>query len=95
MSMEACSGKNPYNHVGKIYNILAFKIARKVYEETEAKNVVVKILSEIGKPINKPKVLSIQIDGGDKTTAKRITEEELERINEITKEIIEGKHILF
>ncbi len=95
MSMEACAGKNPYNHVGKIYNVLAFKIARRVYEEAGAENAVVKILSQIGKPINQPKVLSIQLRSGDEIKARKIAEEELERITEITKEIIEGKHRLF
>lgn len=95
MSMEACAGKNPYNHVGKIYNVLAFKIATRVYEEAGAENAVVKILSQIGKPINQPKILSIQLRGGDENKARKIAEEELERITEITKEIIEGKHRLF
>ncbi|HIQ49970.1 MAG TPA: methionine adenosyltransferase [Nanoarchaeota archaeon] len=95
MSMEACAGKNPYNHVGKIYNVLAFKIASRVYEEAGAENAVVKILSQIGKPINQPKILSIQLRGGDENKAKKIAEEELERITELTKEIIEGKYRLF
>ena len=95
MSMEACAGKNPYNHVGKIYNVLAFKIATRVYEEAGAENAVVKILSQIGKPINQPKILSIQLRGGDENKAKKIAEEELERITELTKEIIEGKYRLF
>ncbi len=95
MSMEACAGKNPYNHVGKIYNVLAFKIARRVYEEAGAENCVVKILSQIGKPINQPKILNIQLREGDEDKAKKIAQEELERIAEITKEIIEGKHRLF
>ncbi len=95
MSMEACAGKNPYNHVGKLYNVLAFKIANRVYEEAGAENVVVKILSQIGKPINQPKILSVQMSSGDESKAKKIAEEELERITEITKEIIEGRHRLF
>ena len=28
MSMEATSGKNPINHIGKIYNILSTKLAK-------------------------------------------------------------------
>ena len=28
MSMEATSGKNPINHIGKIYNLLSTQIAR-------------------------------------------------------------------
>ncbi len=95
MSMEAAAGKNPYNHVGKLYNILAFKISKRIYEEAEAENVIVKLLSQIGKPINQPKMASIQIKGGDKKKAEKIVEEELDNIHELTMEIIEGKHRVF
>ncbi len=95
MSMEASAGKNPYNHVGKLYNILAFKIANRIYEEASAENVTVKILSQIGRPINDPKILSIQMRGGDKNRAEKIASEELENITELTKDIIEGKYRIF
>ncbi len=62
MSMEASAGKNPVNHVGKIYNILANLIAKECYENIEGiEEVYVKILSQIGKPINEPRALDIQI----------------------------------
>jgi S-adenosylmethionine synthetase len=32
LGTEAAAGKNPVSHVGKIYNILAHKIAREIYE---------------------------------------------------------------
>ncbi|MEM2657883.1 MAG: methionine adenosyltransferase, partial [Archaeoglobaceae archaeon] len=56
MSMEATSGKNPINHVGKLYNLLSNMIANRCYEEVEGiREVYVRILSQIGKPINDPK----------------------------------------
>lgn len=62
MSMEATSGKNPINHVGKLYNVLSTMIANRCYGEVEGiREVYVRILSQIGKPINDPKVLSIQV----------------------------------
>jgi len=61
MSMEAAGGKNPVSHVGKIYNILANLIARDIAEEIEGvQEVYVRILSQIGKPIDEPLVASIQ-----------------------------------
>ncbi len=30
MSMEATSGKNPVNHIGKIYNLLSTEIAESI-----------------------------------------------------------------
>uniref|UniRef100_A0A7C4S5Z2 S-adenosylmethionine synthase n=1 Tax=Geoglobus ahangari TaxID=113653 RepID=A0A7C4S5Z2_9EURY len=96
MSMEATSGKNPINHVGKIYNILANFIARDCYEVIEGiKEVYVRILSQIGKPIDEPKVLSIQIvpkSGYDvekmESKARTIAEEWLQNITKITEMIV-------
>ena len=62
MSMEATSGKNPINHIGKIYNLMATQIARQVATELDGiDDVYVKLLSQIGQPIDKPLVASVQI----------------------------------
>ena len=103
MSMEATSGKNPINHVGKIYNLLANQIARDCYEAIEGiKEVYVKILSQIGKPIDKPKTLSIQIvpERGYQVEkmelkAKTIAEEWLNDITKITDMVISGELTTF
>jgi S-adenosylmethionine synthetase len=63
MSLEASAGKNPVNHVGKIYNLLGNLIANDVVKETggNVKEVHVRILSQIGKPVDQPQVASLQI----------------------------------
>jgi len=62
MSMEATSGKNPINHIGKIYNLLSTQIARKVACTVDGvEDVYIKLLSEIGKPIDQPLIASAQI----------------------------------
>ncbi|HYK92904.1 MAG TPA: methionine adenosyltransferase [Thermoplasmata archaeon] len=63
MSLEATAGKNPVNHVGKIYNLLGIQIAQDIVQETggNVKEVHVKILSQIGKPVDQPQVASLQI----------------------------------
>jgi S-adenosylmethionine synthetase len=63
MSLEASAGKNPVNHVGKIYNLLGNQIAQEIVKETggDVKEVHVRILSQIGKPVDQPQVASIQI----------------------------------
>lgn len=59
---EAACGKNPVNHVGKIYNLLTYKIAEEVYQKVQGvKEVYVWLLSQIGRPINMPKVASAQL----------------------------------
>ncbi len=61
MSMEASAGKNPIRHVGKIYNLLSNLIANQIVEEVEeVDEVYIRILSQIGKPIDQPHVLSAQ-----------------------------------
>lgn len=99
MSMEASSGKNPINHVGKIYNLLASQIASRIAEEVEGvEEVYVRILSQIGKPINEPKALSVQIipkSGYDiskmERPAREIAEEMIANVGKITDMVIEGR----
>jgi S-adenosylmethionine synthetase len=62
MSMEASSGKNPINHVGKIYNLLSNQMAVDITTNVEAvKQVHIMILSQIGMPIDQPKAASAQV----------------------------------
>ena len=63
MSLEASAGKNPVNHVGKIYNLLSNVVAGEIVKETggDVREVHVRILSQIGKPVDEPQVASIQI----------------------------------
>ena len=66
MSLEATSGKNPINHVGKIYNLLSKEIAEDI-AEAGAEQVHVRLLSQIGKPIDQPLIASVEVVG-DKVT---------------------------
>ena len=62
MTLEAASGKNPVNHVGKIYSIMANKIAMdilKIYPDIDECNI--SIVSQIGRSISDPKNLKVEI----------------------------------
>jgi S-adenosylmethionine synthetase len=62
MSMEATSGKNPINHVGKIYNLLSNQMAADIVKSVEGVNQAhIMILSQIGKPIDDPRAATSQI----------------------------------
>ncbi|MFX0078098.1 MAG: methionine adenosyltransferase [Candidatus Hermodarchaeota archaeon] len=62
MSLEAAAGKNPQNHVGKIYNVLAQLIAEHVVaEEPRVSEIYVKILTRIGYPIDQPLIASAEL----------------------------------
>lgn len=101
MSLEATAGKNPVNHIGKLYNILANRIASEINRETGAEEVYVRLLSQIGKPIDLPLVASIELltdhmkFAGIKNEAEGIANEHLANITKLTDEIINGKVSVF
>ncbi|MFP3347340.1 MAG: methionine adenosyltransferase [Sulfolobaceae archaeon] len=103
MSLEATAGKNPVNHVGKLYNIVANLIAQKVSQEVKGvKSVQVEVLGQIGRPIDDPLIANVQVmteDGKINDNMKReiegITDEMLGNIVKISDMILEGKVILF
>jgi S-adenosylmethionine synthetase len=63
MTMEAVAGKNPVNHVGKIYSIVADRIARAVHGEyPDLGGVGCLLVSRIGAPINDPQLVHMWFD---------------------------------
>ena len=98
MSMEATSGKNPVNHVGKIYNVLANKIANDVVSDVNGiKQMHIMLLTQIGSPINEP-TASIQVILDDGLKLEDVEEDienvinrNLDNIRDITQLVIEGK----
>ncbi len=99
MSSEAAAGKNPVSHVGKIYNALCYRIADRVMDEVSGiKETYVWLLSQIGKPINEPSVVSAQIipeNGIElKSVSKLIDEiiaDEFDHLHEFCRDLAEGK----
>jgi S-adenosylmethionine synthetase len=90
---EAAPGKNMVSHVGKIYNLLAFDIANKIYEKIGKPNYVW-LLSQIGRPVNKPLIISIEVDSVDKNEEKiviDIVEKRFETLKDFINDLIEGK----
>lgn len=104
MSMEAAAGKNPVTHVGKLYNILAFETAQRVAREQEGRilEVWVRIVSQIGKPIDRPQAASAQciLEPGTRLASVRsdveaILDEGLDGLPELTERILAGKVRVF
>lgn len=89
MSLEAASGKNPVTHVGKVYNFLAQEIAQQIHEET-GEFAEVKMLSQIGAPLDKPQNIEIQT-GADEETVEKIAQSKLENVEEITDKLLNKK----
>ncbi len=76
MSMEATSGKNPINHVGKLYNLLSNKIANDIADNVPGiEDVYIRILSQIGQPIDQPLIASAQVIPQEGANMKAIKSE--------------------
>ncbi len=104
MSLEAVAGKNPVTHVGKMYNVLAYEAAHHISKELSGsvKEVWIRIVSQIGKPIDQPQTATAQVilQGGAKLSKVRpevegILDEELENIHKLTDRIVAGKCRIF
>ena len=60
MSLEAAAGKNPVSHTGKLYNVLAGRIARRLTNELAGvKDAYCYLLSRIGSPITEPQLADV------------------------------------
>ena len=98
MSMEATSGKNPVNHIGKLYNLLSTEIAETVVAEVDGiRDLQVRLLSQIGRPIDQPHVADAQIVTAEGVTVADIREDvrelidvELADVTGVTRAIVEG-----
>jgi S-adenosylmethionine synthetase len=98
MSLEAAAGKNPVNHVGKIYNVLANDIAQTlVASMPEVSGAQCLIVSRIGAPVSQPALTHIKLgthDGTPLGNLNRQVEElvasRLERIPELINGFIAG-----
>jgi S-adenosylmethionine synthetase len=62
MSLEAAAGKNPVTHTGKLYNLLAERIARALVDEISGvEEASCHLLSRIGSPIGEPQVVDLRL----------------------------------
>lgn len=65
MTIEAASGKNPVTHTGRIYQVAAQRIAASLLEEPPGPVAAECVLvSEIGQPIEEPRLVSLRLQLG-------------------------------
>jgi S-adenosylmethionine synthetase len=100
MGTEAAAGKNPVSHVGKIYNMLAHRIANEIYKEVKGiKEIYVWLCSQIGVPIDQPKIASAHLVMGKGISLTSVSKkvegiinEEFKNITNFCMELAEGKY---
>ena len=100
MGTEAAAGKNPVSHVGKIYTILTHQAAGRIHREVPGiQEVYVWMLSQIGTPIDHPKVAAAQVvlmPRARRSAAERrvrdILDHELANISQLCQDLAEGRY---
>jgi S-adenosylmethionine synthetase len=83
LGTEAVAGKNPVSHVGKIYNMLAHRLAREIQQDIAGiREAYVLLLSQIGAPVDRPRMAAAQLlleDGIDSEDVRPAVERKIEQ----------------
>ncbi len=104
MSLEACAGKNPVTHVGKLYNVLARELAQEIHDmgQGDIEEVHMRIVSQIGKPIDYPQAATAQIIMAEgvplakvQKEAESIIDRGLAKISDLTFRFVKGEIKVF
>lgn len=92
MSMEGANGKNPVYHVGKLYNIAAFRIAQALHRETSSPAEVY-LISQTGQDLLNPWKAYVKLDKTDASIeqAAEIVRQQIALIPQITEELLRGE----
>jgi S-adenosylmethionine synthetase len=99
MSMEATSGKNPVNHIGKIYNVLSNEIAADVVDRVVGiRDLRIRLLSQIARPIDQPHVADVHVVteddvalSGIENEIRAIVDTRLDDVSATTERLIGGE----
>jgi S-adenosylmethionine synthetase len=99
-SAEAAPGKNPVSHVGKIYNVLAHRVAERIYREVPGvAEAWVWLCSRIGEPVDRPALTSVQfvpLADADPAAIERLAVQvagaELDAIPDFCQDLVAGRY---
>ena len=87
MSLEALAGKNPVSHVGKLYNVLAHRIAAALVTDVPGiEQAECYLVSQIGRSIDDPQLIDLKV----RVTDARLLEAVRPRITEIARDHLAG-----
>ncbi len=102
MSLEAAAGKNSVAHVGKLYNLLAHRIAHAIADgQPSLREASVQLLSTIGNPVGEPDLVAIRLTRQPRgktihdQDVVRIARSHLSNINLLSQDLIEGRIKVF
>ncbi|MGW2710405.1 methionine adenosyltransferase [Streptomyces sp. NPDC001356] len=92
-SAEGVSGKNPVYHVGKLYNLAAAQVARRLHEETGL-DCAVALVSQSGRDLTDPWQAIVQTSGPNAILAsrvRRVIAEVMEDLGTLREHLLDGK----
>ena len=102
MNMEAVAGKNPVTHVGKLYNIIAGRVAERIVERLPVAEAYCCLISRIGRPVHEPQVVEVRVRTRDTrplteldAPISAIVEHELHSVAAIQHELMNGRIRLY
>jgi S-adenosylmethionine synthetase len=98
MSLEAAAGKNPVTHVGKLYNLLANRIARVLVAEVAGvREAYCYLVSRIGHPVTEPQLIDLKLRLEDpaalavlRPRVEHVVRGELAGLTTLWRELLEG-----
>ncbi len=97
MSIEAIAGKNPVNHVGKIYNVVAQRAAEEIADIDGVEEAYVTLVSRIGAPLAEPLLKAVEIrgenppDGGAERRIEAVLDRHLEGAGDLVEDFVAGR----
>src|SRR5262249_32899543 len=103
MTMEAAAGKNPVSHVGKLYNLIAGRIAGAIVGEvTGVTEATCLLVSRIGSPVDEPDVAHVTLAPAPKVATEQVQAEvhrivcdQLEGLPALREELLLGQLLLY
>ena len=98
-SSEAAAGKNPVSHIGKIYNLLTFRLADRIHKKLgNVDEVYVWLLSQIGKPVDQPHICAVQLATADPVELQALqpkisdaVEHEFDHLDKFIDDLVHGR----
>jgi S-adenosylmethionine synthetase len=97
MTLEAAAGKNPVTHVGKIYNVVAPRIAKGIADLAGVLEATCILSSRIGRPVSDPAIVDVRIVAleplmtSQRAAIRAIVEAELGRLDALRDALVRGE----
>jgi S-adenosylmethionine synthetase len=82
MTLEAAAGKNPATHAGKLYSIVAGRIARQATDLPGVGDATCTLVSRIGRPLDEPQLADLQLDVAGGAISPALATEAAELVRE-------------